>query len=90
MCEQLGIKEFQMDNARSHMVDNKKASIKTVQQKHPSVKIMYRPLNSPETNPLNEGILKILADGVEDRNPTTKDNLMQIVKKTWKEIPAKK
>ena len=84
ICEQLGIKELQMDNARPHIVDNKEASIKTVQQKHPSVKIIYQPPNTPETNPLDEEIFKILADAVEDRNPTTKENLMQIVKKTWK------
>ena len=47
-----------MDNARPHIVDNKEASIKTVQQKHPSVKIIHQPPNSLETNPLDEGIFK--------------------------------
>ena len=65
-----------MNNAQPHILDNKEASIKTVQQKHPYVKIIYQPPNSPETNPLEEGIFKILADAVEDRNATTKENLI--------------
>ena len=78
-----------MDNARPHIVNNKMCSIKAIQRRHKSIKIIYQPPNSPDTNPLDQGIFKILADAVEKLNPETKEELLKTVKRAWTSIPAK-
>ena len=85
-CEALGIRSLPMDNARPHIVDNDKASIKAVLLKHPSIKIIYQPPQSPDTNPLDEGIFKTLADHVEDKDPQNRETLITTVRNAWNEL----
>ena len=48
----------------------------------------YQPAQSPDLNPLGQGIFKILADAVEKKQPTTRDCLIDCLNKAWKEIPS--
>ncbi|CAI9727468.1 Hypothetical predicted protein [Octopus vulgaris] len=89
-CEEHGIRILQMDNARPHIVNNLDASIAEVMARHPTVQLLLQPPQSPDLNPLDEGIFKVLADKVELKNPTTRHELHEAVLQSWEELSERK
>lgn len=89
-CEELGITTLHLDNARPHIIEQQTISISKVMERHSSVTLMYQPPYSPDTNPLDEGILKVLADAVEDANPQTRSELDDAVFAAWGNISFNK
>ena len=85
-CERFGIRKIQMDNAKPHVVGTEINSVAEIFKKHPTVKLIYQPPQSPDTNPLDEGIFKSLADSVELRNPKNRDELVHAVFESWCEL----
>lgn len=89
-CEQMGITEIQMDNARPHLIECEDASITRIQARHPNVRLIYQPAQSPDTNPLDEGIFKMLADAVELSDPKNRNDLVVTVKDEWNRLERRK
>lgn len=89
-CERSGIRILQMDNATPHITDNVHASITEVMAHHPTVRLLMQPPQSPDVSPLDQGIFSVLADAVELRNPTTRQELHEAVLQSWASISERK
>jgi len=76
----------QHDNPKPH----KGEEVDCAFRKYSNFVNQYQPAQSPDLNPLDQGIFKMLADAVEKKQPTTRDSLIDCVNKAWKEIPTSK
>ena len=59
------------------------SSITQIIHRHPTVRILFQPPQSPDCNPLGQGIFVILDDAVENENQTTRDQLHETVVCPW-------
>ena len=75
-----------MYNAKAHTIRNLTRNIDEIQARHPTVKLFIQAPQSPDLNPLDDGIFKILADNVEDHDPRNHDSLVQKVNYYWQNL----
>lgn len=85
-CEQNGVNILQMDNAKPHIIDNVDASINEVMARHPTVRLLLQPPQSPDVQPLDQGIFQVMADAVESYRPTTRQGLHEAVLQVWEAL----
>ena len=85
-CEQLGITTLQYDNATPHVVENNEASIAAVLARHLTITVVRQPPQSPDVNPLDQGLFRLIADRVELRDPVNRDTLHTAVIDTWNQL----
>lgn len=85
-CERLGINILQFDNATPHVVENDNASLTAVMARHPTIQVLRQPAQSPDVNPLDQGLFRLIADRVELRDPTNRDQLHETVIDVWNHL----
>ena len=89
-CEEHDIRYLQMDNARPHTINNNDVSIDAVMACHPTVRLLLQSPMSPDLNPLDQGIFNILADEVEIKSPSTRNELHEAVCAAWRSLSERK
>jgi len=54
--------------------------------RHPTITVVRQPPQSPDVNPLDQGLFRLIADRVELRDPVNRDTLHTAVIDTWNQL----